>query len=182
MTSPERWEPDAQMVAAVLSMPKSSRAMTELSDLDRCWLVAGLTLGGMTAEEIAARTKCSRRLVMSIRAEGVTQDFKVAELVAHALGDELRAERGRRAVMRQELSASDATIARLRTQVDQLLDALKAGSPVRMCSNNRHPMLEYNTYRHGGKERCRECRREWQANRKTALTSAKVPAELEYSA
>ena len=101
MTQPARWNPDTQMVAAVLSMPKASRALTEMSDLDRSWLVAGLTLAGMTAEEIADRTRCSRRLVMTIRADDMTQAFKVAQVEAHDLGNELRAERCQHAVTRR---------------------------------------------------------------------------------
>ncbi len=170
------------MVAAVLSMPKASRAMTELSDPDRAWLVAGLTLAGMTAEEIAERTKCSRRLVMSIRAEDMTQVCKIAQQQTGEISEELSAERCQHSLTRRELAEAQGENDRLRMQLDQLIDTLAVGGSVRFCSKGRHLMLPYNTYRHGGKERCRECRREWQANRKAPATSALVPQELEISA
>ncbi|MGV0738224.1 hypothetical protein ABQF35_14310 [Mycobacterium syngnathidarum] len=167
MTTPERWEPDAQMVAAVLSMPKASRAMTELSDPDRAWLVAGLTLAGMTAEEIAERTKCSRRLVMSIRAEDMTQVCKVAQQQTGEISEELSAERCQHSLTRRELSESRAEAERLRAQLDQIIDAHMAGTldVFRKCG---HPMVRYNVYEHRGKKFCRTCARDRQAARRKA--------------
>lgn len=167
VTQPPRWEPDTQMVAAVVSMPKVSRSMTELSDFDRAWLVAGLTLAGMTADEIAERTRCSRRLVMSIRAEDVTQAFKVAQVEAHELGNELRAERCQHAVTRRELSEACASIERLQVQVDQLVDAMQAGEL--HIFNCGHPMVPFNMYRNGGKTYCRKCRTDRQTKRRREL-------------
>ncbi|MHC9292043.1 hypothetical protein ACRCUN_06220 [Mycobacterium sp. LTG2003] len=174
MTAPQRWEPDDQMVAAVLSMPKASRKMTELSDPDRAWLVAGLTLAGMTAEDIAERTSCSRRLVMSIRAEDMTQVCKVAQKQTGEIGDELRAERCQHAVTRRELSDARAETERLRAQLDQLVDAHMAGTlTLFRCG---HPRVRYNIYEHGGKSYCRQCRTDRQAVRRAnrSLTCAAV--------
>lgn len=155
------------MVAAVLSMPKASRKMTELSDPDRAWLVAGLTLAGMTAEDIAERTSCSRRLVMSIRAEDMTQVCKVAQKQTGEIGDELRAERCQHAVTRRELSEARASIERLQVQVDQLIDAMQAGEL--HTFNCGHPMVPFNMYRNGGKTYCRKCRTDRQMKRRRGL-------------
>ncbi|WP_301121066.1 hypothetical protein [Mycolicibacterium fortuitum] len=146
------------MVAAVLSMPKASRKMTELSELDRSWLVAGLTLAGVTAQDIADRMGCSLRLVRAIRAESITQFAVVAQTESHALGNELRAERCEHSVTRRELAVSRAEVDRLRGQVDELVKALAKFEPVRVCPK-KHPMVGYNVYRHGGREYCRECNR-----------------------
>lgn len=172
MTAPQRWEPDAQMVAAVLSMPKASRKMTELSELDRSWLVAGLTLAGVTAQDIADRMGCSLRLVRAIRAESITQFAVVAQTESHALGNELRAERCEHAVTRRTLAEAERDNERLRTQLDQLVEAHAAGTlELFRC---KHPRVKYNVYRHGGKDYCRTCRREYQANRRRASAPAQA--------
>ncbi|UVT31438.1 DNA binding protein [Mycobacterium phage Mask] len=158
MTAPQRWEPDEQMVAAVLSMPKASRKMTELSDADRAWLVAGLTLAGVTAQDIADRLGCSLRLVRSIRAEDITQMAYIAQQETLKLGDELRSERCLHAVTRRELADARAEVERLRAQVDQLVDAHMTGE-LRVFPKCGHPMVPYNTYEHGGRRWCRECAR-----------------------
>ena len=72
MSAPTRWEPDEQLVPAVLASVRGY-SMAALSFPDRCWVVAGLTLAGLTAEEIAERLACSLRLVRSLRAEDMTQ-------------------------------------------------------------------------------------------------------------
>lgn len=55
MTAPQRWCPDPQMIEAVLAVPKSFVPMTQLPLQDRAWLVSGLTLAGLTADQIADR-------------------------------------------------------------------------------------------------------------------------------
>jgi hypothetical protein len=54
-----RWVPDEQLIASVLGSPRAFRGMSELGSADRAWLVAGLTLAGLTAGEIASRLSCS---------------------------------------------------------------------------------------------------------------------------
>lgn len=147
------------MVAAVLSMPKASRKMTELSGPDRCWLVAGLTNAGMTADEIAERTHCSRRLVMAIRAEDMTQVCRIAQQQVGELDAELSAERSGHSVTRRDLVERTTEVARLRTQLDQTVKKLVAGESVVTCYRN-HPLFGDNVYRHGGRVYCRECNRE----------------------
>ncbi|CPW14197.1 hypothetical protein PP604_07955 [Mycobacteroides abscessus] len=157
LTTPERWEPDTQMVAAVLSSPKSFRKMTEMCDQDRAWLVAGLTAAGMTAQDIAARTGCSLRLIRAIRAEDMTQAFVVAQREAREVSDELRLERIELTATRHEADQSRAEAARLRTQIDQLIDAHLAGTlTLFRCG---HAQVKYNVYEHGGRKFCRECAR-----------------------
>jgi len=155
------------MVAAVLSMPKASRKMTELSGPDRSWLVAGLTLAGVTADEIAERTGCSRRLVMAIRAEDMTQVCKIAQQQTGELEAELSAERSEHSVTRRDLVEKVAEAERLRMQLDQVLGKLMVGT-LTAFPRCGHPRVKYNTYSHGGAERCRECRRKWQADRRAS--------------
>ncbi|WP_232491055.1 hypothetical protein [Mycobacterium dioxanotrophicus] len=172
MTAPQRWQPDEHMVAAVLSTPKASRKMTELSDADRAWIVAGLTLAGVTAQDIADRMSCSLRLVRSIRAEDITQMAVVAQTETRALGDDLRTERSDHALTRRELRESRTEAERLRAQVDQLLDVLRVGERIETFRTCGHPKVKWNLYRHQGRDYCRECNRErasqYRARRKTA--------------
>lgn len=169
MTSPLRWEPDSQLVAAVLSMPKASRRMSEMSDPDRAWLVAGLTLAGMTAKDIAERLDCSLRLVRSIRAEDMTQVCVVAQRELGETTDELRQERGQHHLTQLRLAESQANEARLRMQMDQLLDKLQTDGKVDTFGCG-HPRLDFNMYRNAGKRYCRMCRTkrqaEWRAETK----------------
>lgn len=157
------------MVAAVLSSPKAFRKMTEMCDQDRAWLVAGLTAAGMTAQDIAARTGCSLRLIRAIRAEDMTQAFVVAQRETRAIDDELRLERIEHVATRHESDQHRTEAARLRMQLDQLIDAHMAGTlTLFRCG---HPHVKYNVYQHGGKQYCRACRRDRQAERRKALVA-----------
>ena len=158
VTSLERWHPDEHMVAAVLSVPKSSWKMTELSDADRAWLVAGLMLAGVTAQDIADRTGCSKRLVRAIRAEDITQMAWLWQTETRALSDELRVERCEHVLTRREVADARAEVDRLRAQLDQIVDAHVAGT-LRTFRRCGHPMVRYNVYEHGGRKWCRECER-----------------------
>jgi hypothetical protein len=156
-----RWVPDELLVASVLGSPRSWRGATELSSADRAWLVAGLSLGGLTAADIASRLSCSLRLVRSIRAEDVTQVCVWAQRQARVLGDGVRVERVAHAGTRLELVRARAEVVRLKAQVEDLLSALVAGGVD--CCRKGHPLVGYNVYKSGGKTYCRECRREWDA-------------------
>lgn len=172
LTTPERWEPDNQMVAAVLSSPKAFRKMTELSVADRAWLVAGLTIAGVTAQDIADRTGCSLRLIRAIRAEEITQMAVLAQTETRTLGDELRVEHLEHVATRRRLADAQAEAARLRSQLDQLVAALQRGEQIEVFRTCGHPRLDWNMYRHKGREYCRECNRhrasEYRARRKVA--------------
>ncbi|MCV7187029.1 hypothetical protein H7I62_01840 [Mycolicibacterium thermoresistibile] len=172
VTAPDRWEPDEQLVAAVMSSPKASRRMTELADPDRCWLVAGLTLAGMTAQDIADRTGCSLRLIRAIRAEPMTQVCVYAHQQVGALSDSLRGEQIDHAATRLELARARDEADRLRMQVDQLLDALTTDGRIETFPRCGHPKVRYNVYAHRGKKYCRECRRNWQAQHRAARRAA----------
>ena len=168
-----RWEPDLQMAAAVLSMPKSSRELTEMELPDRCWLVAFLTVAGCTAENIAERCRCSVRLVRAVRAEPMTQlcEFFHAELRRQET--ELRVERIDHAATRRELGSAASAVGRLRTQMEQLLDAHIAGDVEKFRCG--HPKVPYNVYRYRGRDNCRECGRDrvarYRATRVTTVTT-----------
>lgn len=147
------------MIAAVLSTPKASRKMTELSDADRAWLVAGLTLAGVTAQDIADRMSCSLRLVRAIRAEDITQMAVVAQTETRTLGDDLRTERCDHALTRRELADARAEADRLRTQLDQIVKKITDGETIAKCYRG-HALIGDNVYRHGNRDYCRECNRE----------------------
>lgn len=159
----DRWEPDSHIVEAALSTPKFGKRMTDLSGPDRSWLVAGLTLAGMTTHTIAERLSCSLRLVKTIRADEMTQVCLVAQDREAAMLDELRKMELEYRLAQLSLKSKDAENIRLRRQLDQILDAHTSGSlsVFRRCG---HPKVGYNVYRSHGREYCRECRRAWDQN------------------
>jgi hypothetical protein len=156
-----RWVPDEFLVASVLGSPRAFRRMSELGLADRAWLVAGLTLAGLTAGEIASRLSCSVRLVKSVRADPVAGVAVWCLGRVGGLESELRGERVAHSGSRRELARVRGEVLRLRRQVDELVDALAVGG-VDACRRG-HPLVPYNTYRHGGKRFCRTCHRDRQA-------------------
>ena len=156
-----RWVPDEQLIASVLGSPRAFRGMSELGLADRAWLVAGLTLAGLTAGEIASRLSCSVRLVKSVRADPVAGVAVWCLGRVGGLESELRVERVAGLGLRQELGRVRGEVLRLRRQVDELVDALAVGG-VDSCRRG-HPLVPYNVYRHGGKRFCRTCHRDRQA-------------------
>jgi len=159
-----RWEPDNQMIAAILSSPKAWRGMTQLCDWDRAWLVAGLTLAGMTAKDIAERLDCSLRLVRSIRAEDRTQACVAAQQDNHLLTDDLRTERCEHGLTRSELAEALRLNSRLQMKLDQIVDKLTTGRLESFPCGC--PRVDYNMYRHDGRAYCRQCRSDRQAKRR----------------
>ena len=148
------WEPDDQLVPAVLAR---HRPLSGLSQPDRCWAVAGLTLAGLTAEDIAERLGCSLRLVRSIRAEAMTQVCAYVQRETHAFTDELRLARSELSAARRSAETAEAEAARLRTTLVRLTEAPS------VCQRG-HVLDRYNSHidRHGHR-RCRACHRERQA-------------------
>lgn len=168
MTTPQRWEPDTNLVAAVLSVPRTTFKLTDLNWHDRCWLVAGLgkeVLGeaGLTAQEIADRTHCSLRLVRDIRAEELTQGFVVAHKLNAALTSELSSERSAHSSTRSDLAQRSAAAEMWRNKFDQLIGAVSqaktAGEKIAECYRG-HALVGDNVYRHRGRSYCRQCNRE----------------------
>lgn len=176
---PQRWEPDVEMVAAVLSHPRAPRPMRDLSPADRCWLVDGLTRAGQTAEEIAERMSCSRRLVMTLRAEPFTQ------LCGHYHRDLGQAETDQRALLvdlglvRGERDEARKVVTRLSRQRDEMLGQLQTKGRIDTLPCG-HPRAKWNMYEYVDKSGrsprsrvgCRECARDrssdYRARRKTA--------------
>ena len=137
--------------------------MIDLAELDRAWLVAGLTLAGLTAQDIADRLSCSLRLVRTIRADAMTQVCLMAQHRETALLDEIRRIELEYKLTRRGLDMMQAEANRLRMQRDQILDAHTTGG-VTVFPRCGHPKVGYNVYRSQGREYCRECRRDWDQN------------------
>ncbi len=156
---PPRWEPDEQLVAAVLA--GSSATMGSLATPDRCWLVAGLTLHGLTAEDIADRMSCSLRLVRAIRAEDMTQVCLRMQQETRHFHDELRLAHSEARTQAAALAAMTGERDRLRVQVDRILDAHAVGA--KPCAKCGTPMAGYNVYTWRSNAYCRECHRQRQA-------------------
>lgn len=141
--------------------------MTDLSGPDRSWLVAGLTLAGLTAKEIAARLSCSLRLVRTIRAEEMTQVCYLAQKRESELLELARAADHAQRFAAHELSSTKAQLARTRFQLDQIIDAHIVGD-LETFPRCGHPKVPYNVYRYvdrsGAAPRvrlsCRHCNRD----------------------
>lgn len=136
--------------------------MADLSGPDRCWLVAGLTLARLTAEDIADRMRCSLRLVRTIRADPMTQVCLRMQTETSAFSDEIRLARSEHRASVLALEAMTAERDRLRLQVDRLLSAAMLGEPP--CPRCGTPITGYNAYAWRGRTFCRECHRVRQAN------------------
>jgi hypothetical protein len=130
--------------------------MAQLGAPDRSWLVAGLTLAGLTADDIADRLACSLRLVRTIRAHPMTAVCQQVQNEARAFTDELR-------LVRTELTAARLALARAVTERDraraQVARTLAAAPDT--CRSGAHLMTPYNTYlRADGRRMCRACHRD----------------------
>ena len=161
-----RWEPDDQLIAAV-RCGNGSRRMADLEDADRSWVVAGLTLSGMTAEDIADRLSCSLRLVRSVRAADMTQVCLIYQREAQAFANQMALAASDTRVLRRDLDDMTGERDRLRGQLDRVLDARLVGQPVDTCGRG-HLMTDWNTYWHGGRRWCRECHAERQRDYRLA--------------
>lgn len=164
--STERWSPDDQLIASFLT---GRRPPLELSPADRAWVVAGLTLAGKTAEDIAARLNCSLRLVRTIRADPMTQLCVFYQQESAAFGNELRLMRAEMITCAQNARALEAEVVRLRARLFQAL-----GPPKFRCG---HSTDRYNVYERKGKRYCRTCHRKHSAassKRKAAAASAPI--------
>lgn len=149
--------PDDQLIPAVLA--GNSRRMEDLDIPDRCWLVAGLTLAGLTAEEIADRLCCCLRLVRSVRAMELTMVCTLMQKDANNFADELRLAHGELKTKDHELDELRAELARTKGKLDRMIDEKIVG--FRICENG-HVMDRYNSYvqEKTGKTFCRACNRD----------------------
>lgn len=165
-----RWRPDEQLVAAVLA--GSATKMADLAGPDRSWVVAGLTLSHIKAEDIADRLNCSRRLVFAILADPMTAVCLYALRETAAFADELRLARSGAASLRAQMQAVTGELERYRAQLNNLLDSRAPTrtlqAVVRTCGVCDTEMSGYNLYVHesSGKMFCRACARRRQADRR----------------
>lgn len=177
-----RWSPDEQLVPAVLA--GTGKKMSQLSSSDRCWVVAGLTVSGLTAEDIADRLDCSLRLVRSIRAEDMTQVCVHMHTETRNFANEVRLSKAAARSARVQLEAVECELSRTREKLDRLIDAQITGT--RLCGRCATPMSGYNLYSMGksGKQFCRECARrraqEYRCRRKivTAVDVTVLPFDV----
>jgi hypothetical protein len=150
--------------------------MADLSVPDRCWLVAGLTLARLTADDIADRMRCSLRLVRTIRAEDMTQVCLRIQQETEHFTDELRLARSEHRAAITALESMTRERDRLRGQLDRLLDAHLAGD----CPRCGTPVAGYNAYTWRGRTFCRECHRRrnlaYRARNRRCLTPATAPS------
>jgi len=156
MSAVSSWEPDDQLVPAALALKCS---MSALSGPDRCWVVAGLTLAGLTGDEIAERLSCSERTVRTVRAEPMTRVCLWAQREAETFTDELRLSRSEHRMARFALTAAEGEAARLRAQIGRLIDV----RPAAVCARAHDMTDPYNRYERSGRTWCRACHRERQA-------------------
>lgn len=153
------WQPDPHLIPAVLAA--GNRAIASIkSKQDRCWLVAGLKVEGLTAEDMRDRLKCSLRLIRSLLAEDMTTVCLLYHAESMAFREELRLSRHELTVRTRELSDTVAEAIRVREQRDRMIDMAMTGDPIRVCRRAGHVMDKYNTYTDPGtgKTSCRQCR------------------------
>ena len=154
-TSPARWEPDEQMVPALLASGNPC-TMADLSGPDRCWAVAGMRAAGLTAEQIADRLDCSLRLVRAVLAEPMTAVCSYAATETGHFADELRLARRERAIAEAAAADAAAEAERLNRQLGRLIEV--AAEPTH-CSHG-HRLTPGNVYVHpvSGRRWCKRCR------------------------
>lgn len=131
--------------------------MGTLGDADRSWVVAGLRARGMTVDEVAARLKCNRRLVLTVMNSPLTAVCLYAQTETHAFGQELHLRDSALRAVEAQLVQAVADRDRYRRQRDNLIDAQIVGAAV--CRRCGTPWDAGNTYECQGKRYCRECNR-----------------------
>lgn len=150
-----RWEPDDQLIAAV-RCGNGSRRMSDLIDADRSWVVAGLTLAGMTAEDIADRLSCSLRLVRAVRAADMTQVCLIYQREVQAFFNQMALAASEARTLRHDLSELTEDRDRIKGQLDRVIDARLIGQRVDVCGQG-HLMVDWNVYWHRKRRWCRTC-------------------------
>ena len=144
------WSPDAQLIAAALSVHTPTATLARLSAPDRCCVVAGLDSAGLTTEDIAVRLGCSIRTVRTVRSDPMTVVCARMQAETAHFTDELRLARREHTARLRDLEETRRENDRLRSQIARLLgNTCRAG----------HPLTPYNTYLYRGRPRCRECHR-----------------------
>jgi hypothetical protein len=164
---PERWAPDDQLIAAV-RCGSGNRRLGDLGDADRSWVVAGLTLAGMTADNIADRLHCSLRAIRSIRAADMTQVCLLLQTETQAFSQQMMLAESEARTLQRDLAEMTADRDRLQQQLANVIDARMIGQAVEVC-NGGHLRLDWNTwYDKRGRRWCRECHAERQRDYRMA--------------
>lgn len=138
-------------------MAGGGRKMSQLPTPDRCWVVAEMTILGLTAEEIADRLDCSLRLVRSIRAEDMTAVCTYVLTETRNFDNELCLARSQSSHLSGVLRETQKELERTKSKLDRMIDAHIVGA--RCCPKCGTPMTGYNVYTCNGKDYCRECHR-----------------------
>lgn len=176
-----RWAPDEQLIAAV-RCGSGAHKMAELADPDRAWVVAGLTLAGLTADDIKDRLGCSLRLVRSIRAWPMTQVCLLLQTESQHFAQQMALSESDARALRRELTVLTDERDRYKGQLDRVIDARLVGKPVDVCGQG-HLMVDHNVYWHGGRRWCREChatrQRDYRLARKLGVAARAVRAARE---
>ncbi|MCV7207042.1 hypothetical protein [Mycolicibacterium canariasense] len=121
-----RWEPDLQLIPAMLVTPRWPRKLTDYEAADRAWIVAGLTLAGWPAHEIVERIGGSIRLIRALRADAMTEACRLWQLDIKRLETELRQEHIAHTATQTALTQATRDVERKNTQIDQLIESLRA--------------------------------------------------------
>jgi len=156
-----RWQPDEQLIPAVRT-GRCTRTYQHLTPADRCWVVAGLSEQGLTAEKIARLLGCSLRTVRIIKADPMTVVCRTLMVETAAFTSETRLLRSELTAASVALSAAEGETRRLRDRLVRIsMRRDEAGVP--LCARGLHPMGRYQTYEHNGRRFCRTCHRDDQA-------------------
>ena len=173
-----RWEPDAQLLPALLAGSTSVR-YAEMTRGDRAWAIAGLRRAGITAEAIAEQLLCSLRQVRAVAAEpaAVLARFFMDE--ADAFEDTLRMYQGDVARLDRERAEAAASADRYRDQLRTMIDAAMTGETGPSFPKCGHPKTWGNTYKapKTGKLSCRMCHAEAQAEYRERQRAAEATPE-----
>lgn len=169
------WLPDDQLVAAFSA--GTTRTIADLSEIDRCWVVAGMSALSMTADEIAGRLKCSLRLVRTIKAQPMTRAFTYAATETTNFVNEIALRESTIKLLERELEEARSSRDRYKGQLDNVLDAQITG--VEKCGRCGHAFDFGNTYWETGadgrrKRRCRSCNRRRQQDYRNRRSGGEV--------
>jgi hypothetical protein len=151
-----RWTPDEQLIERALVVSPGLR-MRELSEPDRCWVVAGLRRRGLTAERIADLLHCALRTVRATLAEPATILAALYMVERETFADEHRMTASEVARLAAELTDAQGMADRYKLQLDRLIELHIMPSEFRCgCPRDR-----YNSYvdPKTGKTSCRKHRR-----------------------
>lgn len=141
LAKPMAWTPDPMLAAAARA---GGVRLLDLEPVDRCWLVASLTVEGLTAEEIAARTGCRLRKIRYVRADPLTTmmtNWLVAQAQADAAAQRADAlDRWCTTTIARCEQTSSKTREQLASAVDQIRE-LRA-----RCREHQHRVAVYQKY------------------------------------